>query len=69
MRKQVKDYVETFVYHSAIRALMKKEGFEFHNQFIDDEDKRKYQDSYDKLYYGYQKSSTMGAIGYILQLI
>ena len=50
-----KDYVETFVYHSAIRALMKKEGFEFRNQFIDDEDKRKYQDSYDKLYYGYQK--------------
>lgn len=50
-----KDYVETFVYHSAIKALMKEEGFVFRNQFIDDRDKETYDMAYDDLYYRYQR--------------
>lgn len=50
-----KDYVETFVYHSAIKALMKEEGFVFRNQFIDDMDKEAYDIAYEELYYRYQR--------------
>lgn len=50
-----KDYVETFAYHSAIKALMREEGFVFRNQFVDDEDRKKYQESYDEIYYEYQR--------------
>lgn len=49
------NYVETFVYHSAIRALMKEEGFIIRNKFIDDEDKRVYDEAYNELYYSYQR--------------
>jgi membrane peptidoglycan carboxypeptidase len=48
------NYVETFVYHSAIRALMKEEGFEFRNQFVDDMDRIKYEEAYNEGYYRYQ---------------
>ncbi|TAH68462.1 MAG: glycosyl transferase [Anaerolineaceae bacterium] len=54
-RESVKnDYVETFVYHSAIKALMKEEGFVFRNQFTSDEDKNTYNEAFDDLYYRYQ---------------
>ena len=53
--KSVKnDYVETFVYHSAIKALMKEEGFVFRNQFESDEDKDTYNKEYDHMYYRLQ---------------
>lgn len=48
------DYVETFIYHCAIRALMKEEGFVFRNQFEDDEDREKYEEAYNERYYHYQ---------------
>ena len=48
------DYVDTFVYHSAIKALMKEEGFIFRNQFTSDEDRDTYGDAYDEMYYRYQ---------------
>lgn len=48
------DYVETFVYHSAIKALMNKEGFIFRNQFYSDEEEEAYNEAYDDLYYSYQ---------------
>ena len=46
-----KDYVETFVYHSAIKALMAKEGFEFRNRFTGDEERKAYEEAYNELYY------------------
>jgi membrane peptidoglycan carboxypeptidase len=53
--KSVKNnYVETFVYHSAIMALMKEEGFEFRSQFISDEDRDIYNEAYNDMYYSYQ---------------
>ncbi len=53
--KSVKnDYVETFVYHSAIKALMKEEGFVFRNQFESDKDKDTYNKEYDHMYYRLQ---------------
>ena len=48
------DYVETFVYHSAIKALMKQEGFVFINQFDSEEDEDTYNKAYDDMYYKYQ---------------
>lgn len=59
-RPSKKNYVETFVYHSAIRALMKEEGFEFSYQFKDEEDKRIYKEAYDDLYNRYQKKLYTG---------
>jgi membrane peptidoglycan carboxypeptidase len=50
-----KNYVETYTYYSAIRALMKQKGFEFKNQFSSDADKKAYQKSYDELYDSFQK--------------
>lgn len=48
------DYVETFVYHSAIRALMKEEGFLFRNRFDSDEDREAYREKYNDRFYHYQ---------------
>lgn len=54
-RKSVKnDYVETFVYHCAIRALMKQEGFVFRNRFDSEEDEEEYSKAYSEAYYKYQ---------------
>lgn len=54
------DYVETFVYHSAIKALMKEEGFVFRNDFVDAEDRKLYEEAYDNLYYSYQRNLYTG---------
>ncbi|HBI73215.1 MAG TPA: glycosyl transferase, partial [Lachnospiraceae bacterium] len=37
-----KNYVETYVYHSAIKALMAKQGFEFQYSFANEESKQRY---------------------------
>lgn len=49
-----RDYVETFVYHSAIQALMKKEGFVFKNRFADTGEEKAYDVAYHELYDKYQ---------------
>ncbi len=49
------NYVETYTYYSAIRALMKKQGFEFRNKFEDEADKEAYNAAYDELYFSCQK--------------
>lgn len=67
--EQKNNYVETFVYHSAIKALMKGEGFEFRNQFIDEEDKKAYDKAYKELYYSYQNKLYTGGYKSIPQLI
>lgn len=43
------NYVETYVYHSAIKALMKRQGFVFKNYF----DSEKEEEEYDALYSEY----------------
>ena len=43
------NYVETYVFYCATRALMAQEGFEFRNQFDSDEDRKNYDDKYTKL--------------------
>jgi hypothetical protein len=43
-----KNYVETYVYYSAIRALMKEQGFTFRYQFDSSEDEDAYDAAYDR---------------------
>ncbi|MDF2943007.1 MAG: hypothetical protein K0S01_1865 [Herbinix sp.] len=50
-----KDYVETYAYNCAIKALMKNQGFEFRYQFEGKKDRDAYEDAYYELYYSYQK--------------
>ena len=51
MTKKVKnDYVETYVYYCATRALMEQEGFTFRYQFASEEDEAAYDEEYDTLY-------------------
>lgn len=50
------NYIETFVFYSATRALMEKEGFVFRNEFTSEEDKKNYESSYQELYNTIQKS-------------
>jgi penicillin-binding protein 4 len=55
LKTEKKNYVETYVYYSAIRALMKEQGFSFRNQFENEEDETAYDEAYDDLYYSCQK--------------
>jgi membrane peptidoglycan carboxypeptidase len=50
-----KNYVETYAYHCAIKALMKQQGFVYRNQFDSEEDRQTYEEAYDELYYRFQK--------------
>jgi penicillin-binding protein 1A len=50
------NYVETYVYYCAARALMKQQGFEFRNEFDSDADKEEYDASYSEMYNQCQKS-------------
>lgn len=49
------DYVETYTYYSAIRALMKADGFEFRHHFDSKEEQEAYEEEYNEIYYRYQK--------------
>ncbi|HEX3078262.1 MAG TPA: PBP1A family penicillin-binding protein [Lachnospiraceae bacterium] len=49
-KTKVKDYVETYVYYSAVRALMKESGFTFRNEFDSEEDRKDYNERYNQLY-------------------
>jgi len=55
-----RNYVETFVYHCAIKALMKAEGFIFRNSFEDEEDRKEYEAAYNEMYSRYQKKLYTG---------
>ena len=48
--EQKRNYIETYVIHSATKALMKKQGFEFRYVFDSDEDKQDYDEKYNKSY-------------------
>lgn len=44
------DYVETYAYYCATRALMKLEGFEFKYTFSSEYEEKQYDEAYEKLY-------------------
>ena len=49
------NYVETYVFYCATRALMEKDGFVFRTEFTDEEDEKKYKELYNSWYSDYQK--------------
>lgn len=51
-----KNNIETFIYDSATKALMKSKGFTFRYSFKDDADKETYNADYDEMYSSCQKS-------------
>lgn len=50
------NYVQTYVFYSATRALMAEQGFEFRNTFDSEEDRKSYNEAYTELYNQCQKS-------------
>jgi len=50
------NYVETYVFYSAARALMAQQGFEFKNQFDSEEDRKAYEEAYTEAYNQCHKS-------------
>ena len=44
------NYVETYTYYCATRALMAQEGFEFKNTFQSATEKERYEEEYDEMY-------------------
>lgn len=49
-QKTKNDYVETYTYNCAIRALMKLAGFEFQYEFESEPQRAEYQEEYDEMY-------------------
>lgn len=47
---QKNDYVQTYTYYCATRALMELEGFEFQYEFENQEEKQEYEETYGNLY-------------------
>ena len=55
------NYVETYVYYCAIRALMEKDGFTFRTDFSGEKDRTEYEERYEAAYaYWQQKLYTGG---------
>lgn len=50
------DYVETYTYNCAVRAIMAQEGFEFKTEFASEEEKKTYETNYKIAYEDCQKS-------------
>ncbi len=50
------DYVETYVFYCATRALMEANGFVFQTQFESEEAEAEYDEKYDEVYSSYQAS-------------
>ncbi len=55
-KEKKNNYVDTYVYHCATRALMEKQGFEFKYQFENKEQQERYEEQYYDLYNKVQKS-------------
>lgn len=58
--EQKLDYVETYIFYCATRALMKMNGFEFRYIFDNENDREIYNEEYSKLYSEYQASLFTG---------
>ena len=54
------DYVETYTYYCATRALMEQNGFVFQEEFADAAEQEAYEAAYDELYADCQKSLFTG---------
>lgn len=54
------NYVETYVYYCAIRALMEQDGFRFQAQFDTEEEKTAYEEQYEASYSYWQKQLYTG---------
>ncbi len=54
-KSQRNNYVDTYVYYCATRALMELQGFEFQEYFATEEEKQEYYKEYDELYADCQK--------------
>lgn len=54
------NYVETYIFYCATRALMEQQGFVFKNQFKSDGDKKEYDKEYKEAYNKCQKSLYYG---------
>lgn len=55
-----KNYVETYVYSCATKALMKEQGFTFRNTFASSSDRKNYNEEYDEMYTRCQKELYTG---------
>lgn len=56
----VNNYIDTYAYYCAVRALMEQEGFQFQYYFDTDEAKKIYDEEYDELYDVCQKKLFSG---------
>ena len=56
----VNNFVDTYTYYCATRALMEQEGFTFQNYFDSEEEKKTYNEEYDELYTSCQKKLYSG---------
>lgn len=59
-KRQKYDYVETYTYYCATRALMEQNGFVFQNEFADDAAREEYESLYDEMYADCQKTLFTG---------
>ena len=55
-QNQKNDYVETYIYYCATRALMEVNGFEFQNDFTSEEGRLAYESAYSEAYDQWNKS-------------
>lgn len=55
-KEEIYNYVESYVYHATIEALMAREGFVFRNHFEDVKDKEAYNETYKEKYQAYKRS-------------
>ena len=59
-KKNTKTAIEGYLYHSAIEALMREEGFEFKTAFHNGDEKSEYEETYSELYSKYQSKLFTG---------
>ena len=60
IQSQRNNYVDTYVYYCATRALMESQGFEFKEYFETEDEKQQYYEEYDELYSDCQKEIFTG---------
>ncbi len=55
-KREKQNYVETYIYYCATRALMESRGFTFRYRFDNEEDKEEYEEAYSEMYTACQQS-------------
>lgn len=59
-RQEKYDYVETYTYYCATRALMEQQGFSFRYEFADEAEREAYEEEYQRLYKECERSLYTG---------